>query len=118
MSVAAQMEPGNGVGIAGQIKSIHAEHFMSHQNFEIELGCASACEYLFVDSLLQRHLPGKEQGPTEDFATMRTFSPEPPSTLLQRIMAKTQTSPIPHVSFTPGQLPHHQPISQGSGSTS
>ncbi|EIE27067.1 P-loop containing nucleoside triphosphate hydrolase protein [Coccomyxa subellipsoidea C-169] len=33
-----EMEPGNGVGIAGQIKSIHAEHFMSHQNFEIELG--------------------------------------------------------------------------------
>lgn len=37
-----QMEPGNGVGIAGQVKSVHAENFMSHQNFECEFGYAAS----------------------------------------------------------------------------
>lgn len=34
------MVPGNGVGLAGQVKSVCAEMFMSHKNFEINFGCA------------------------------------------------------------------------------
>ena len=33
-----QMVPGGAVGIAGQIKLVHAEHFMCHSNFDVEFG--------------------------------------------------------------------------------
>ena len=33
-----QMVPGGAVGIAGQIKLVHAENFMCHRNFDVEFG--------------------------------------------------------------------------------
>jgi hypothetical protein len=33
-----QMVPGGAVGIAGQIKLVHAEYFMCHRNFDVEFG--------------------------------------------------------------------------------
>ncbi|BDA44494.1 Structural maintenance of chromosomes protein 6 [Coccomyxa sp. Obi] len=33
-----QMVPGGGVGLAGQVASVHAENFMSHKNFSIDFG--------------------------------------------------------------------------------
>ena len=36
--ILVQMVPGGAVGIAGQIKLVHAEHFMCHRNFDVEFG--------------------------------------------------------------------------------
>jgi hypothetical protein len=33
-----QMVSDEAVGIAGQIKLVHAEHFMCHRNFDVEFG--------------------------------------------------------------------------------
>lgn len=36
--ILVQMVPGGAVGIAGQIKLVHAEHFMCHRNFDVKFG--------------------------------------------------------------------------------